>query len=555
MKIVYHIFLILTMCISVISSAGPLETLNIQSCHYICGVSEFMTVIPEDRIHNTVLITTPYAGRGVQSFIRTTLNTAYQALSILDASYYHAAHEFQEVFQNMPSEHIIYIVFDSACFEEACLLPLLPIEAMHSFATLKQNEPVSMQNDQRVEKKTTHHFYIFSLCVWSRTTTLSLSTQEKEKKIELIMKALDHILSSLTQKSETDLHTDPYQNDVYRFALSIQPTSSQHFTPPPAHLMLPPRPLIPSLPYPSYMSPFAASIQPYATPVSSQFTVPPLVQPYTIPPPVLPPLLPFTSSHTTKDFDAYLANAMLHLSTTNVPNSAGKKAHHQTECPFLQQMHTIGSFEIPMCDSQHIWKHCANKFGSIIFQDYSRTFYYFLSNFFSCTIPFSIDNQKTSWRSVVALMSAKKLDYFDPPLPEIIKQSMLSHLQNYDQKHDPHITLQEFKKFKKKFKKQHYFHKKRWKKIATTLLFHALYYKFDSNPYLQEQLLHTNTQILLYQNSFKSSPKKHPYSREEYFWGVNLTLTTGYNVMGNFLCLVREYLKNDKPSPPPFHDT
>ena len=148
----------------VVSSAGPLETLNIQLCHYICGASEFTTIISEDKIQHTVLITTRYAGKEVQLFIEKTLNAPYQQLRILDTSRYCTSSAFKDVFQNMPSEHIMYIVFDNAFTEEDLPLPLLPIEAMHSFATLKQDESVSMKNEDKVEKKRLT-LVIFSLCV------------------------------------------------------------------------------------------------------------------------------------------------------------------------------------------------------------------------------------------------------------------------------------------------------------------------------------------------------------------------------------------------------
>ena len=161
MKIVHHIFLILTTFMPFVSSAGPLETLDIQSFHYICGASEFTTIIPEDKIQHTVLITTIYAGKGVATFIKNTLNAAYQQLRILDTSRYDTLNAFKAVFQSMPSEHTIYIIFDSAFIEKDLPLPLPPIEAMYSFATLKQNEPVSMQNDDRAEKKTMNYFFSF----------------------------------------------------------------------------------------------------------------------------------------------------------------------------------------------------------------------------------------------------------------------------------------------------------------------------------------------------------------------------------------------------------
>ena len=251
----YRIFLILTTLIPAVSPAGPLEELNIQSCHYICGASEFMGIISEDKIHNTVLITTIYAGKTVRTFIQKTLSVAYQQLHILDTSRYCTPNAFQEVFQNMPSEHIMYIVFDSAFIEKNLPLPSPPIEAMRLFTTLEQDRQVPMQNDDRVEKKTTHHRYCFSLCVWNRQTTLSLSTQEKREKIERIINALDKRLSSLTPQVETDVPIDHYPNDVYRFPSSTQPTSYQHLAPPPAHSILPSRPLAPSFFHPSYMPP------------------------------------------------------------------------------------------------------------------------------------------------------------------------------------------------------------------------------------------------------------------------------------------------------------
>ena len=594
MKIVYHIFLILTMFMPVISSAGPLETLDIQSCHYLCGTSEFTAIIPENRIRNTVLITTEYTGKGVKTFIQKTLNAAYQQLHILDISRYRTSSEFKDVFQRMPSEHTTYIIFDSAFTEENLpLLPLPLIETMHSFAILKQDRSVSMQNDDRVEKKTTPPLYLFSLCLWNREATLSLSTQEKEKEIEKIINALNYILSSLIQKGEPDLQIHRDQN-ACDFTPSTQPTLYQRSAPPPVHLMQPPgpslpylmqppwlsppylirppEPLVPSFLQPSYMLPFSASIPPYVTlpqftgphasvspyaiPVPLQFTAPPLT-PFYATSPMRPPLLPLPPPppQPSKNLRSYLKNTARHLNAKHVPCSAERKILDRTQCPFLQQVHKIGSFEIPMCDSKKIWYQCTKQCEYITFENCVHNSFFFLSNFFSCKIPFSVDDKKISWVNVAAFIFAKKLDYFEPPLPEEMKQNIFSELQQCDQDNSSHTftSLEIFKQFTAEIKEKYFFNKANWKKIATTLLFHALYSKFDNNPDLKEQLLQTEPKIILYRNETQCSKKTPPYFSEQYFWGVHLTRNRGCNVLGNFLCLVRKYLRNGE-TPPPFHD-
>ena len=631
MKIVYHIFLILTMFMPVISSAGPLETLDIQSCHYLCGTSEFTAIIPENRIRNTVLITTEYTGKGVKTFIQKTLNAAYQQLHILDISRYRTSSEFKDVFQRMPSEHTTYIIFDSAFTEENLpLLPLPLIETMHSFAILKQDRSVSMQNDDRVEKKTTPPLYLFSLCVWNREATLLLSVQEKEKEIEKIINALNYILSSFMRQSETDLQIH-YDQNACDFTPSTQRTFYQHSAPPPVHLMRPPgpppqhlmlppgpppphfmlppgpppphlmpppgpppphlmpppgpppphlmpppgpppphlmlppgpppphlmlppgpppphlmlpsRPLVPSLPDPAYMPPFAASIQSYAAPVPLQFTAPPFTQSYAIPP-MLPPSSA-TSPQTTKDLVPYLA-----FSAKNAPRDTEKKTFYETAPAFLQQRYKVGSFEVPICDSLHMWRECAQHFGFVIFQDFFKNGYDFLGNCFTCKISFSIDNQKTSWLSVIALISAQKLNYFEPPLPENLKENVLSQLKQCDQNNNSPASLRILQHFNRQVKGTHEFDRGHWKKIADTVLLHALYCKFDSNPGLKEQLLQTDPKIILYQSSHQISQKKSSFYRDHSFWGVDIMCGTGSNVMGNFLGLVREYIRDQKALPP-----
>ena len=425
------------------------------------------------------------------------------------------------------------------------------------------------------------------------------------------------MLLSLIQQGETDLQTHHYQNTCH-FTPSTQPTFSQRLAPPPAHLMLPPkplpphlmlpsgppsahlmqpeplplltlpsgppsahhwmlppagttplppsglphrpppphlmlpaRPLVPSFPQPSYRPPFAASIQPYAIPVPPQFTISPLTQPYAIS--SVPPLS-FAPPQTVKDLISYLANAILYLSAKNMPYSVEKKIFHQITCLFLQQVYTIGSFKIPMCDSLYIWHTCAEKFGSVVFEDYFHHDYFFLSNSFTCKKYFSINSQKTSWLSVVALIAAKKLDYFSPLLPENLKQNIFSKLQQCDQKNHSHASLTILKHFQEEIKKEHSFNKERWKKVAVIFLFHALYCKFDSNPDLKEQLLQTEQKIILYQNSYQFFQPKAPYTHNCYFWGVDITHGIGYNVMGNLLGLVREYIREKKILPTLVHD-
>ena len=353
-----------------------------------------------------------------------TLNAAYQKLRILDTSRYDTSNEFKEVFQSMSSEHTMYIIFDSAFIEKDAPLPLPPIEAMHSLAILKQNRSASMQNDDRVEKKTTHPRDLFSLCVWSRKAILSLSMQEKEKKIERIINNLDNMLLSLMQQSKTGLQIHHYPNTC-AFTPRTRPTFYQHPAPPPLHLMLPPGPLVPSFSQPCYMSPFAASIQPYATP--PQFTGPHFTKFYAIPP-LLPPLS-FAPPQTTEDLISYLENAISRSSTQNEPHNAEQKVLHQTMCPFLQQVYKIGSFTIPIRDAKYVRNACMKQFGYITFNDYTHSEYYFLSNIFFCKTSFSIDHQKTQWISAFAFISAKKLDYFNPPLSTKIKETVCAELK------------------------------------------------------------------------------------------------------------------------------
>ena len=582
MKIVHHIFLILTMFMPVISSAGPLEALNIQSCHYICGISEFMGIISEDRIHNTVLITTIYAGKTVQTFIQKTLSTAYQRLHILDTSRYCTPSAFQEVFQNMPSEHIIYIVFDSAFTEKNLPLPSPPIEAMHSLATLKQNGSVSMQNNDTVEKKTINPLYIFSLYVWNRQTTLSLSTQEKREKIELIINILDDILSPSTPQVKPDVQTDHQPNDDYRFLSNAQPTLYQHLALPPAHSMLSSRPLTPSFFHSHYMPPFMAChpplMQPYAT--SSVLPPPfmachsPLMQPYAtssvLPPPfmachpplmqpyatssVLPPpsFLPFTSPQSVAGMVPYINTMHTHLRTKNVPNSATKKAFYEADCPVLRHIYKIGSFKIFIHDSQQMWHICAKQFGYITFDDDHRSANFFLSNFFFYDTSFAADSQKPSWVTVNLWMSAKKLDYFHPPIPDIFRKEFFSKLHNYNPTKYPHDLLDLLAEVKQYARKNlHYFCQKEWKKISVTFMLQALYQKFHHHPQLQLRLLNTGNKIIVYQHKY-TNPYSHltQGSKEDGFWGAHAISGHGYNVLGNLLCLVREYLTNGQTPPP-----
>ena len=556
MKIVHHIFLILTAFMPIVSSAGSLETLNIQSCHYICGVSEFMTIIPEDRIHNTVLITTAYTGRGVQNFIRTTLSAAYQALPILDASYYHTAHEFQEVFQSMLSEHIIYVVFDSAFFKEnvSFPFPLPPIEAMHSLAILKQDGSVSIKNDDMVKPNTTHYSYFFSLCVWHRTITSSFLIQEKEKINKLIIKSLDKVLLLLTQQNSTYLQTEHDQNDVYDFAnttptpypclvsppahLMLPPAylmpPPPHLIPPPAHLMPPPRLLVPSFPHPSTSMPlFTASVPSYA-----------------IPPILPPPFLPSPSPQITANIVPYKNTMHTHLSTKNAPSNVTKEDHDKEKSSFQRQVYKIESFKIVICDPRQMWHTGAQRFGYITFDDtrYAPTF--FLSNFFSYQTFFAADHQKTSWMTVSLWMTFKKLDYFHPLLPTTFKQELVSKMQNYNPiTQSPLLDLLgELKN--SPYQKSHHFCKEKWKKVSVIFKFQTLYHKFYNNLELKLKLLETGNKILIYQHKY-TNPDNNPTKNDtkEDFWGGHAISGRGYNVLGNLLCLVREYLKNNQIPP------
>ena len=570
MKIIHRIFLMLTTFISVVSSAGPLKQLNMQSCNYVCGVSEFTTIIPEDKINNTVLITTIYAGREVEIFIKNTLNPAYQKLRILDISRYRAPGMFEQVFQSMPPEHTIHIVFDSAFTEENVPLPLTAIEAMHSFAILKQNESTSMQNDDKVEKKTTNHHNLFSLCVWNREATLSLSTQEKEKTIKLIINIMDEELSLLIQQNTADLQTHHYQK-TYDFTPSIQSTPYPRprcLASPPAHymrspeeelllphLMLPSEPLPPHLMLPprkSLAPSFLHSIRrpPLIASASHAHAYP---QPYVRPPALLPtPFLPpqtmlgITPSH--------LDNATHTHSNAEYTHSTSHKYFYEKKHPFLQQVYKIGCFKIPLCDTKYIRTACMKQFGYITFDDNIYDNYYFLSNFFSCDTPFSVGNQEIQRTSAITFIVEKKLCYFSPPLPTEMKKYFSDKLKQYDNMKFVHAIPDIFQELKTKTHTTHVFQKDRWKNILTPFLFQVLYCKFNNNETLKEKLLATGDKIIIYQNVYKRP--NHASSQtwiQDSFWGVDIKNGNGYNVRGNLLCLVREYLRNGQ-TPPPLHD-
>ena len=584
MKIIHRIFLMLTTFISVVSSAGPLKQLNMQSCNYICGVSEFTTIIPEDKINNAVLITTIYAGRGVEIFIKNTLNPAYQKLRILDISRYDESNAFEKVFQSMPPKHTIHIVFDSAFTEEDLPLPLAPIEAMHSFAILKQNGSVPMQNADNVEKKATNHHHLFSLCVWNREATLSLSTQEKEKTIELIVNIMDAKLSLLLQQNKADLQTNHYQK-TYNFTPSIQSTPYPHcLASPPAHYVLPSEPLpphliLPSEPLPPHLMLPSEPLPPHlmlpSEPLPPHLMLPPrkslapsflhsirrspliashahaYPQPYVRPPALLPtPFLPpqtmlgITPSH--------LDNATHTHSNAEYTHSTSHKYFYEKKHPFLQQVYKIGCFKIPLCDTKYIRTACMKQFGYITFDDNTYDNYYFLSNFFSCDTPFSVGNQEMQRMSAITFIVEKKLCYFSPPLSTEMKKYFSDKLKQYDNIKFVHGISDIFQELKTKTYTTHVFQKDQWKNILTPFLFQVLYCKFNNNETLKEKLLATGDKIIIYQNMYKR-PNHAPSQPwiQDYFWAADIKNGSGYNVRGNLLCLVREYLR-DGQTPPPF---
>ena len=111
-----------------------------------------------------------------------------------------------------------------------------------------------------------------------------------------------------------------------------------------------------------------------------------------------------------------------------------------------------------------------------------------------------------------------------------------------------------FKKLKIQIKETHVFEKQKWNNISATLIFQILYCKFNSNEELKEKLLQTGDKIIIYQN-LSNNPTIYPQNwYQDFFWGANAIGGFGYNVLGNLLCLVREYLKNGK-TPPLYHDT
>ena len=588
----------LTVFMPVIASAGPLKQLNMQSCNYVCGISEFTTIIPEDKINNTVLITTTYAGRGVRIFIQNTLNPAYQKLRILDISRYRAPGMFEQVFQSMPPEHTIHIVFDSAFTEENVPLPLTAIEAMHSFAILKKNESTPMQNDDKVEKKTTNHHNFFSLCVWNREATLSLSTQEKEKTIKSIINIMDEELSLLIQQNTADLQTHHYQK-TYDFTPSIQSTPyprprclasppahymrspeeellfphlmlppkplSPHFMIPPEeplspHLMLPPEPLSPCFMLPSQPLPPHFMLSPRRPLVPSlphSIRRPPFIpshaysQPYVKPPALLPiSLSPQTMTGITS---SHIDNAAHTHSNTKYIHATNDKTFYEKKRPFLQQVYTVGCFKIPLCDTKYVRIACMKQFGYITFDDHTHDDNFFLSNFFSCKTPFSIGNQKIKRMSVMTFIIEKKLDYFNPPLPTEMKEYFFDKLKTYDDIAFSHGTSSMLQELKEKTGTTYVFKKEKWKNIFAPFLFQVLFCKFNSSETLKEKLLTTGNKIIIYQNMYKHYYTSiHVYNQDS-FWGVDIKNGNGYNVRGNLLCLVREYLRDGK-TPLPFHD-
>ena len=590
MKIVYRIFLICTAFMSVVSLAGPLEQLNIQSCNYICGVSEFQAIISEGSIHNTVMITTTDTNKEIQIFILKTLNVAYHKLCIFDINSHHVSDELKKVFQSMPSKQTIYIVFDSAFIEKKCLLPLSLIEAMYSLTAFKQGASVPIKNDDKVDKITTNRRYCFFLCVWNRKETSLLSIQEKKEKIDLIIRLFDKTLSSFMQQNTADLQTNHYQK-TYDFIPSAQPTPYQCFlASPPAYFMPPPGsspeyfmpPPSASLAYfmpplessPAHFMPLPlprpspAHFMPLPGPSPVHFMPPPGPSPvHLMRPPTVPPLPhsshmpPFIGSHAPKQ--PYVRRPPI-LPSPPLPcvsqtthsdaqhtHNASEKFFYDTQYPFLQQVYKIGCFEVPICGKTNIRTACMKQFGYITFNDYTHDKYFFLSNYFFCETPFSIDNQKTQWRSAIALTSSKKLDYFNPPLPTVTKEYFFNKLKKYDDCKAPYYISQTLKEFKTGINEAYVFQKQVWKNISASLVFQTLYCKFNSNETLKKNLLETGDHVLIYQHVYKNYTQHPTIYYNDCFWGGNTTNDSGYNVLGNLLCLVREYFKNNKP-PPPF---
>ena len=365
---------------------------------------------------------------------------------------------------------------------------------------------------------------------------------------------MDKKLSSIIQQNKADLQTNHYQN-TWDFTPSTQPTPYQYFlAPPPAHLMQPPEGLLPE-------PPLSHFIRPQESPLIPSFFHPShmphltVFHAYPAQPDVMlvlpPPSLPFVSPQTMIDgiIPSHIANTM--HTHSRATHSVDKKAFCEKKYPFLQQIYKIGSFEIPICDTQYVRNACMQQFGYITFDDYTYNEYFFLSNFFSCKTSFSIDNQKTQWMSVIALISVQKLNYFSPPLSIKTKEAFVAELKEYENMQWPHCTLEAIQKFKAKTQHTHTFQEHAWKKISLVLVFQAMYHKFNSSEELKEKLLKTGNKVIIYHNRYKDLhiiPKTWYHSS---FWGVDPRSGIGYNTRGNLLCLVREYLRNGKTPPPP----
>ena len=537
MKIMHRIFLILTAFMPVVSSAGSLEQLHTQSCGCICDTAEFEASIPQGKISNTLLITVPYAEREVSRFLsNTTLPNDYQSLGIYGMSEDRVSTEFQILFQSTPPWNTIRIVFDSAFIEKKCPLPLPLIEAMYYFAAFKKNESLPMKNDEMSGKIAAIHPYFFFLYVWHRTDTPPLSSQEKEESIHTLINIFDQTYSLLMQKNAMDLQISHHQNTCHSTTPHAQSTSHQRFLAPlPAAHFMPPQ----EGPSPTHFL------------SSKHSNTPHLFGAHNLTQPVGSPALLSAPVHSYPHKEGYAFKYSAH---PQPQSSTYGKYFDATKPEFLQQMYTIGCFQIPLCDEKHVRIACIEQFGYITFDDFHHDTFFFLSNCFFCEKQFSIDDFKTQWLSVFALTCAKKLDYFNPQLPTETKEYFLKKLKMYDrQKSIYHIskTLQELKTLNKKY----VFQLQKWKNIAASLFFQMLYRKFNNDEILKKKLLKTGNAVILYQHSLKNPSKSLTGpSAYDLFWGVNAENDSGYNVLGNLLCLVREYFRSGQLPPPPYHD-
>ena len=248
----------------------------------------------------------------------------------------------------------------------------------------------------------------------------------------------------------------------------------------------------------------------------------------------------------------YINTMHIHLNTQHVPNSPIRKTLYETDCPVLQHIYEIGLFKIPIHDSQQMWHICAKQFGYIAFDDDHRTSNFFLSNFFFYDTSFATDHQKPSWITVNLWISAKKLDYFYPPIPEIFKQKFFSKLHSYNPTQlsyhffDPLAELKQYAR-----ENLHHFCQKEWRTISAAFMLQALYQKFHHHPHLKFRLLNTGNKIIVYQHRY-TNPDSRPTQggKKDDFWGAHAISGRGYNVMGNLLCLVREYLTKGQTPPP-----